>query len=420
MPNTLTVFFPLLKNRADMNNNAITVKQLNTYVKNLLEGDPRLLSVAVSGEISNFKNHYSSGHCYFTLKDNDAQVRCVMFSSYAARVAFPVEDGDQVILKGRVSLYERDGQYQFYAEEILPLGEGDLALAFNRLKEKLQKEGLFEPLHKKPLVRFPEKIAVITSDTGAAVRDILNILSKRYPLCEVLLCPVSVQGDLAANSMINALNAVYKRGDADTIIIGRGGGSLEDLWAFNNEALARKIFESPIPVISAVGHETDFTICDFVSDVRASTPSHAAELAVPDIKVLLSTIDTYAINLQNLIKNRYRIAKAEYDVAVMKPVFSKPGLYFDKLSQKIDVYDEKIRNSAAARLADCEGKFRELISKLDALSPLKTLSRGFTAVKSGDKIVNSVSQLTVGDKLNLRFADGEADAQLTAIRRKNG
>ncbi|MBO4433606.1 MAG: exodeoxyribonuclease VII large subunit, partial [Clostridia bacterium] len=270
-----------------MENTAITVKQLNTYVKNLLESDVHLTYLSVSGEISNFKNHYSSGHWYFTLKDKDAQVRCVMFNSYASRVAFEVEDGAQVILKGRVSLYERDGQYQFYAEEILPLGEGDLALAFNRLKDKLQKEGLFDPEHKRPLVRFPGKIAVITSDTGAAVRDIINILSKRYPICDVLLCPVAVQGDLAAKSMIDALKIVYTRDDVDTIIIGRGGGSLEDLWAFNDESLARKIFESPIPVISAVGHETDFTICDFVADIRASTPSHAAELAVPDISVLL-------------------------------------------------------------------------------------------------------------------------------------
>ena len=252
------------------------------------------------------------------------------------------------------------------------------------------------------------------------MRDILNILSKRYPICDVLLCPVAVQGDLAAKSMIDALTAVYTRGDVDTIIIGRGGGSLEDLWAFNNEVLARKIYESPIPVISAVGHETDFTICDFVADVRASTPSHAAELAVPDIKVLIETLNTYAINLQNLLLNKYRIAKADLDIVISKPVFSNPELFFDKLSQRVDTLDEKIRKSIADRLTLCEGRFREQLSRLDALSPVKTLSRGFAAVKSGEKTVSSVKQLLVGDSISLQFADGGADANILAIRSKNG
>ena len=282
-----------------MDNTAISVKQLNTYVKSLIESDTRLIGISVCGEVSNFKNHYSSGHWYFTLKDSDAQIRCVMFSSYAQKTPFEVKDGMRVIVRGRVSVYERDGQYQFYAESIRPDGEGDLAEAFNRLKEKLEKEGLFSADNKRPINRFPRKIAVLTSDTGAAVRDIINITSSRYPICDILLCPVQVQGSTAAESMINMLERVYCLDGIDTIIIGRGGGSLEDLWAFNDEALARKIYESPIPVISAVGHETDFTICDFVADVRASTPSHAAQLAVPDKSVLLESF----ASLNNRFKN---------------------------------------------------------------------------------------------------------------------
>lgn len=396
---------------------AITVRQLNIYVKNLLEGDARLSLVSVSGEISNFKNHYASGHWYFTLKDNDAQVRCVMFNSYASRVSFEVEDGMQVIIRGRVSLYERDGQYQLYAEELLPVGEGDLAIAFSLLKEKLQKEGLFDPAHKRPLARFPGKIAVITSDTGAAVRDILNILSKRYPVCDVLLCPVKVQGEGAALSMINALTAVYSRNDVDTVIIGRGGGSIEDLWAFNDEALARKIYESPVPVISAVGHETDFTICDFVADVRVSTPSHAAEIAVPDITVLLSTLKTYINGLVNLLSNKYEMAKAKYDLIVSKPPLSSPAAYFDNLSLKIDSLNENSAKSLGNYFTVKEAQFKRLVAKFDALSPLKTLSRGFAAVKSDNITVSSVAQISVGKNISMQFADGQADALITAVRR---
>ncbi|MBO7519643.1 MAG: exodeoxyribonuclease VII large subunit [Clostridia bacterium] len=402
-----------------MERNAITVKQLNTFVKNLLEGDVRLASLCVAGEISNFKNHYSSGHWYFTLKDKDAQVRCVMFNSYAARVTVSVEDGMQVCLKGRVSLYERDGQYQFYAEEILPLGEGGLAIAFNKLKEKLQREGLFDAAQKRPLARFPKRIAVITSDTGAAVRDVLNILSKRYPLCEVLLCPVIVQGEAAAGSMIKALDDVYARGDVDTIIIGRGGGSMEDLWAFNDEALARKIFESPIPVISAVGHETDFTICDFVADLRASTPSHAAELAVPDISVLLTSLGEYRTKLSSALVSKYNYSKANYDLIVSKPPLSSPEAYFDNLAMLLDNSAEDIKRAVSERFSGFEIAFRQVVSKIDALSPLKTLSRGFTAVKSGGRVISSVTQLQSGDNINLQFSDGAADAVVTALRSNN-
>lgn len=401
-----------------MENVTISVRQLNSYVKGLLESDPRLSYISVSGEISNFKNHYASGHWYFTLKDKDAQVRCVMFNSFASRVAFAVEDGMCVVLKGRVSLYERDGQYQFYAEDIKPSGEGDLAIAFNLLKEKLQKEGLFAPEHKRPLKPFPEKIAVLTSDTGAAVRDILNILSKRYPVCTVLLCPVAVQGEKAAPSIIEMLERVYARDDVDLIIVGRGGGSIEDLWAFNDEGLARKIYKSPVPVISAVGHETDFTICDFVADVRASTPSHAAEIAVPDMSALKAVIREYERKLSEALKNRYKLSKARYELLISKPVLASPQTYFDNLALKVDSLADSIKQCVNERVYSYEQRFSSLAARLDALSPLKTISRGFAAVSSGDTLIKSVNQLSVGQDVSLRFGDGDADCKVTELRSK--
>ena len=280
---------------------ALTVKQLNLFVKSLIEGDVRLNNVTVTGEISNFKNHYQSGHFYFTLKDEDAQIRCVMFRAYACRVPFSVKDGLKVALRGRVSLYEKDGQYQFYAEEMHEQGLGDISLQFQQIKERLANECLFDEQNKRPLPKFPKRIAIITSDTGAAVQDILNITARRFPLCEIMLCPVAVQGENAVPTMLDALERVYTLSNCDAIIIGRGGGSIEDLWAFNSEVLARKIYESPIPVISAVGHETDFTICDFVADLRAPTPSAAAELVVPDANEIFAFLNKRTIALKNAL-----------------------------------------------------------------------------------------------------------------------
>lgn len=394
----------------------VSVKQLNLYVKSLIESDARLLNVSVAGEISNYKNHYSSGHWYFTLKDNDAQIRCVMFSTYTFKVPFKVEDGMRVVIRGRVSIYERDGQYQLYAESMESAGEGDLAVAFNKLKEKLQREGLFSVDEKRPLKKFPEKIAVLTSDTGAAVRDILNIISNRYPVCDILLCPVSVQGESAAGSMIDMLDRVYELEDVDTIIIGRGGGSLEDLWAFNNETLARKIYESPIPVISAVGHETDFTICDFVADVRASTPSHAAELAVPDKNALLNTIFSYRSSLLNSLLLKYKMANAKYELAVSGTLLSAPYKYFDNLALKIDNIEEKNLNSFKNVVFAFDKRLSDVAARLDALSPLKTISRGFAAVNSNGKPIKSANELSVGQEINIRLSDGDADCKITKIR----
>lgn len=398
--------------------NAITVSQLNNYVKSLIENDTHLAILSVSGEISNFKNHFSSGHWYFTLKDKNSSVRCVMFKMAASRVKFAVEDGLSVVIRGRVSLYEKDGQYQFYAEEMHSVGEGDLALQFKQIKEKLEREGLFDIESKRVLPKFPKRIAVITSETGAAVRDILNITATRYPLCEIVLCPVLVQGELAARDMISTLERVYQLNDIDTIIIGRGGGSAEDLHCFNDEALARKIYESPFPIISAVGHETDFTICDFVADVRASTPSHAAELAVPDCLSLMSQIKTttdllkgkfenkcnlFVKNLQNLktIVSSYKLLR----------IMQNKQLDLDRISDKLEGKMQLIWQNEFSKIVN-------LTSKIDALSPTKVMMRGFTTVTKNDLYVSRVNMVNVGDSICVKFSDGDINCLVTDKKTK--
>lgn len=398
--------------------NTITVSQLNTYVKSLIENDPRLTFINVSGEISNFKNHFSSGHWYFTLKDQNASVRCVMFRNAASRVRFDVSDGLAVVLKGRVSIYEKDGQYQFYAEEMHPVGEGDLALQFKQVKEKLEAEGLFNPESKRPLIKYPKRIAVITSDTGAAVRDIFNITSSRYPACEIVMCPVLVQGDMAAQDMIKTLDRVYALEDIDTIIIGRGGGSAEDLHCFNDEALARKIYESPFPVISAVGHETDFTICDFVADVRASTPSHAAELAVPDIYDLKVRLE----NLSGILKSSVLFKYNTYETKLSAIKNRVSPNFFERIltnrQLELDRMSDKIANCVNRRLQNGQSSISNLAARLDALSPLKVMARGFSVITQNGKCVRSVEGLNVGDEISIDVCDGNIDCKVSSINKK--
>lgn len=394
----------------------LSVKQLNLYVRSLIEGDTRLANITICGEISNFKNHYSSGHLYFSLKDNDAVIRCVMFKAYASRIKFHIEDGLSVVLKGRVSLYEKDGQYQFYAEEMYAAGIGDLSLKFEQTKEKLQQEGLFNTESKRPLPKFPKNIAVITSPTGAAVQDIINILSRRWPICNIILCPVSVQGELAVTEMLDALERVYNLGFADLIIIGRGGGSAEDLAAFNDEALARKIFESPIPVISAVGHETDFSICDFVADLRAPTPSAAAELSVPDINEISALLNKFLSHLKALLIGKYNFNNARLEKCTSSRFFKNP---IDELIntnfQSVDRLLDRLNNAIKNKTATSELQLAKYAAALDGLSPLKTLSRGYIAVNKNGASINSVSFLEKGDALNLRFSDGSAISEVKEI-----
>lgn len=401
----------------DMTSGALTVRQLNFYVRSVIEGDVRLNNITVTGEISNFKNHYASGHYYFTLKDNDASIRCVMFRSFASRVAFTPEDGALVVLKGKVSLYEKDGQYQLYAEEMLNVGEGALELAFRQTKEKLEKEGLFDPATKRQIPKFPKSIAVVTSQTGAAVRDILNILSRRWSLSRIVLCPVAVQGDMAVPQMLDALDRLYALNSVDVIIIGRGGGSAEDLSAFNDESLARKVYESPVPIISAVGHETDFTICDFTADLRAPTPSAAAELAVPDIAEVKAVLERYRRILRNSLSAKLDLCNARFNACLNSPFFKNPTeqlvgqrlLSLDALSDKLNSSIKNYTETAKTRLCNCA-------VRLDGLSPLKIMARGYSSATAEGRALNSVKQIKVGDSLTLRLSDGSAECLVTDIK----
>lgn len=386
---------------------ALTVRQLNLYVRSLIEGDARLSNVLVSGELSNFKNHYASGHLYFTLKDREASIRCVMFRSFAERIKFKPLDGLKVVLRGRVSIYEKDGQYQFYAEEMLPEGVGDIALGFEQVKAKLEAEGLFDQSTKRPLPKFPKRIAVVTSDTGAAVKDIMNILSRRWSLAEIVLCSVAVQGEQAVPEMLSALDRLYSLSGIDVIIIGRGGGSAEDLWAFNSEQLARKIYESPVPVISAVGHETDFTICDFVADLRAPTPSAAAELAVPNINEISSKLNRYENSLKSFLENKYQFSFARLEALLNAFCMKNPTDFIVGRSyERLDRLTDKLSQAANRTLDSADRSFVSLTARLDALSPLKVLSRGYAAVSKDNGTVSSVTQAQKGDILDVSLTDG--------------
>ncbi|MBR7132833.1 MAG: exodeoxyribonuclease VII large subunit [Clostridia bacterium] len=402
-----------------MEKSVITVRQLNLYVRSLLEGDSRLLNIAVTGEISNLKNHYSSGHLYFTLKDNDASIRCVMFRTFASRIKFKPEDGIQVVLRGRVSVYEKDGQYQFYAEEMSPLGIGDVALQFEQIKARLEAEGLFDPESKRPIPKFPKNIAVITSQTGAAIQDILNILGRRWPLTQIIICPVSVQGELAVPEMLEALERVYNLGLADLIIIGRGGGSVEDLWAFNSETLARKIFESPIPVISAVGHETDFTICDFVADLRAPTPSAAAELAVPDCAEINLKLERFERGLKNSLTAKYELCLSRLEKCLESIYFKKPmDAFVNNNFMQLDHLYEKLCDCGNQQFKRYEDSLASLALRLDGLSPLKVLSRGYAALQKDGEAVYSINDIKPCDIIDLRLRDGSAKCEILEITKE--
>lgn len=386
----------------------VTVKQLNLYIKSLLESDQRLAYISISGEISNFKCHFASGHLYFTLKDDTAALKCVMFKGNASRLRFVPKDGMKVVCTGRISVFERDGVYQLYAENMVPDGEGDLMATLEKIKSKLEAEGLFSPGRKKPIPAFPKKVAVITSETGAAVRDIFNVLGRRYPLCDIVFCPATVQGALAPESLCNALDTVSKT-DADVIILGRGGGSMEDLWCFNDEALARKIAATEIPVISAVGHETDFTICDFVADLRAPTPSAAAELAVPDIDELKQNVQGFKRLLLSRVEEKTAACGDKLDALLSSHVFTAPAVNIcEKRSLLLDSLTERVKSSAEKTVLNKEKLFCVAASRLDALSPVKTMLRGYTVSEKDGKCINSVAKLSSGDEITLRFHDGRA------------
>ncbi len=388
----------------------ITVSALNESIKALLEGTPFLRGVYLRGEISNFTNH-RSGHLYFSLKDEGGLIRAVMFRGSAARLTFVPENGMKVLVRGNVSVFVRDGSYQIYVNEMEPDGIGALYLAFERLKRKLAAEGLFDEDRKRPLPKIPSRIGVITSPTGAAIRDILNILGRRFPYAEVVLYPALVQGTEAPQQLIAGLMHFNATSAVDVIIIGRGGGSIEDLWAFNDEGLARAIAASKIPVISAVGHETDFTISDFAADRRAPTPSAAAELAVPDTRELMRRFGNIITHTELLLSRKIERSRALVaDLAARRPLSSPDDLLYDK-RMLVSFYSDKISSTMENTLLSRKMRFKEASAKLDAMSPLSILGRGYAVLldKEGET-VRTVKSMKAGDAVRLRLADGEARA----------
>ncbi len=382
----------------------ITVAELNNYIKNVFDSNKALLSVTVKGEISNFTNH-RSGHLYFSLKDAESQIKAVMFKSSAMKLKFMPESGMKVIAHGSVSVYARDGSYQLYVNSLQPDGIGDLYLAYEQLKEKLEAEGLFSYERKLKIPKYPEKIGVITSPTGAAVRDIIHVLKRRFPLAKIYLYPSLVQGDGAEENLIEALDYFEKSRLADTVIIGRGGGSIEDLWAFNGEKLARKIASMTVPVISAVGHETDFTICDFVSDMRAPTPSAAAEIAVPDMNELLLTFDGLEQRMKNGILSliERNIDKIQNFKNCLDGISED---YFEEKRREISDRNSELRRAMKALTDTKESAARILIEKLNALSPLSVISRGYSYVQHEGRVLKSKNAVGVGDRISVRLSDG--------------
>lgn len=394
----------------------LSVSQLNRYIKMNFDADENLANIFISGEISNFTNHYRTGHIYFTLKDDSAAVRAVMFNSSAKRLKFMPEDGMKVIARGRVSVYEASGQYQLYVDDMQPDGVGALNLAYEQLKEKLQKEGLFSELHKKPLPPYPEKVGVITSPTGAAVRDIINVLGRRFPYAEIVFCPVLVQGEGAHLQLTDAVNLFNSERAADVIIIGRGGGSIEDLWEFNDEGLARAVYNSEIPVISAVGHETDFTICDFVADMRAPTPSAAAELAVPDANELQYALSALKNRMFLNVSSGIADRRSRLEYLTSKGALKSSDEMLSNRSQRLDTAFSKMLSSYENRIGGKKVEFISAATALSKLDPMSVLMRGFAFVsdKNG-KNVSSSQALAKGDKINVRFHDGSAVCEVKEI-----
>lgn len=388
-----------------MDREPVSVSQLNAYIKELLDSDINLSYIPVRGEISNLKRH-SSGHIYFTLKDENAKIRCVMFRSYALLLKFRPEDGMNVIIYGNVSVYERDGQYQFYCVKMDSDGIGSLYIAYEQLKSKLEKEGLFSQLNKKPLPLLPRRIGVATSKTGAVIRDIINVSSNRFRGVDILLYPVTVQGEGAAESICSAIEYFNTRDDIDVIIIGRGGGSIEELWAFNDEKLARTIYASHIPVISAVGHETDFTIADFVADVRASTPSHAAELAVPSMVELEKNIDSLEEALKFMIKNKLRELERQVTRLRSSIEARSPGAMVIQNIQYVDSIQEKLEYIMKNNIYKYKKRFEMALSTIDAFNPANVLKRGYGYVKKDGRVVKKAGELCIGDSVQVCMQDG--------------
>ena len=390
---------------------AISVTDLNKYIKNKIADDEYLNNILIKGEISNFKHHYT-GHLYFTLKDENSLIKCIMFKSYAQKLNFEPKDGMKVYILGSVSVFERDGVYQIYAKVMEEDGVGDLYTKYQKLKEELEKKGLFDQSHKQKIPMMPKVVGVLTSQTGSVIRDIINVSTRRNPNVYIRLLPVPVQGEGAAEKIAEGIAYMNKNQLADVIILARGGGSLEDLWPFNEEIVAHSIYESKIPIISAVGHETDFSISDFVADLRAPTPSAAAELAVPDIYEVKQKINTYQNRLKMALTKKLEIMKLRYDKCMSSSVFREPTRRIQENYIKIDSYVKQLENVINKIKEKNKNKYIELVSKLDTLSPLKTLTRGYSIIEKEGKIVKSIADLQTEDEISIRLKDGEKQAKI--------
>ena len=401
-----------------MSQQVLSITQINEYVRNIMDRDVLLNSVAVKGEISNYKL-YPSGHHYFTLKDDGAALKCVMFRGNAMRLRFRPENGMRIIAMGKISVYPRDGAYQLYCTAITVDGIGDLHEAFEQLKAKLSAQGLFDPAHKKPLPKFPGTIGIVTSSAGAAVHDMLRVLNKRFPLTKVRLLPVRVQGEEAPGEIVSAIRYANYHRLADLLIVGRGGGSIEDLWAFNDERVALAIYQSEIPVISAVGHEPDVTISDYVADLRAATPSNAAELAVPDADSLKMSLDAMTSAMETALKRQLKAARQHLSALSSTPALQSPTRYIDRKRDTLALIRSRLVSAQQRSVSLKRQRFISLTATLDAISPLKVLTRGYAMVTDDDgDVIRSVNQLQNCDTVNIAMSDGELSATVTDIRRK--
>lgn len=398
--------------------NILTVSQVNFYVKSLMDSDKVLSNFYVSGEISNFKGHYQSGHLYFSLKDNKSVIKCIMFSNFSRKLRFKLEDGIKVLLRGNLSVYEPTGQYQIYVEDIQLSGIGELSFAFEQLKDKLSKEGLFDLKHKKSLPKYPNKIGVITSPIGAAIKDIQDTLNRRFPIAKVILYPVLVQGDDAAFQIIKAIEFFNSKGLVDVIIIARGGGSIEDLWAFNNELLAKTIYNSDIPIVSGVGHQTDFTICDFVSDVRAPTPTAAAELCTPDKVQILLDIKTLIERSNLSIELKLHKAKSQINILSEKLYSLSPSTKIDNQKISLDILCDKLVNNLNHKISENANQLHIINSNLKSLNPISVLNRGYSIVQDDfGKIIKCAND--VNEFQNIKIFTSSGIIECKVIRKED-
>lgn len=402
-----------------MENKTVSVSQINEYIRSRMDADPVLTSVAVRGEISNYKV-YPSGHHYFTLKDEGGALRCVMFKGNAARLRFSPNNGMKVIAMGKISVYPRDGAYQLYCTGLILDGIGDLYAAFEQLKAKLSHEGLFDPAHKKPLPKYPGVIGIVTSSAGAAVHDMLRILRKRYPLTQVRLFPVRVQGVEAPAEIAGAIRYANRFRLADVLFVGRGGGSIEDLWAFNDERVAYAIYQSEIPIISAVGHEPDVTISDFVADLRAATPSNAAELGVPDQDALWQMLDGFSGAMAASLSRQLKANRQHLNMIAASPALRSPTGYLEQRRKSVELLKNRLVSAQIQGVERKKRRYVEMTAKLDAMSPLKVLTRGYAMAQNEDgQVLRSIQQVNAGDKVSITVSDGRIMAAVTD-KKENG